>query len=311
MKFSCNICKYESNDKSNYNRHMKSVAHNQLALVDIESCNNANIERLSKFQCPNCLKNYSSASCLSRHKNNFCNGKKIIEYTKKQLEQEYDEKIKQKELEIELKYKDQLLEKADNEIKELKQYIKNTKPTTYNISVKKLVQQNYPDAPHLAMLENYSVIHEDIDFTSDLIYYYKKNKLNAYLGDIIIKYYKKEDPKDQSLWSTDSSRLKYIIKELIASKKSMWSEDDKGLKINKHIIKPLLKYICDYCYDIINALHEEIYEATAKKCIDINKKQSYLTEIREQILNGQLKDAINKYIAPSFRFDNDKLVAIE
>ena len=294
MKYNCEICNYETDDKSNFNKHLNSKAHAKKN-TGIHNINiNVNKMLPSKFQCPICLKFYSSVSSLSRHKNKYCTGEILTEDAKLKLEKEFDAKLKQKELEIELKYSKQIIEEMKTEKQqlqkdnnELKQYIKTVKPTTVNISVKKLIQQNYPNAPHLAMLENYSVIHEDIDFTSDLIYYYKKNKLNAYLGDIIIKYYKKEDPKEQSLWSTDSSRLKYIIKELIASKKSMWSEDDKGLKINKHIIKPLLKYICDYCYDIINVLHEEIYEATAKECIEINKKQSYLSEIREQILNGQ------------------------
>lgn len=325
MKFSCKTCKYETDDKSNYNRHIKSVAHTQLAKVSIDISINANIERPGKFQCPNCLKNYSSAPCLSRHKNNNCKGKIIMEHTKKRLEQEFDEKLKQKELEIELKYSKQIIEnmttenkkiqeKADIEIKELKQYIKTNKSApTYNISIKKLVQQNYPDAPYLAMLDDYTVIHEDEDsFTKDLVYCDKNNMLNSYLGDIIIKYYKKDNPKNQSLWSTDSSRLKYIIKELLASKKSSWSEDDKGLKINKYIIEPLLHYIHEYINEQIDKLDDAMRdpEANADKCVKLNKKQLKLASIREQIQNGQLKDAVNKYIAPSFRFNNDKLIAI-
>ncbi|ARF12127.1 hypothetical protein Klosneuvirus_3_262 [Klosneuvirus KNV1] len=326
MKYNCETCNYETNDKSNFNKHLNSQAHSKrktsIHKVDIKVNKNVNknIEKLpSKFQCPNCDKNYSSAPSLSRHKKNYCYGDTI----KTKLEQEFNEKIKQKELEIKLEYNQKLLEKAeienkkiqekaDAEIKELKQYIKNTKPTTYNISVKKMIQQTYPDAPHLAMLKNYAIIHknEDIDFAQDLIYYYKKNKLNSYLGDIIIKYYKKEDPKDQSLWSTDSSRLKYIIKELLASKQTIWSEDDKGLKINKYIIKPLLKYIHEYINEQIEELHDVLENTRGKDCEQIALKQIDLAHIREQIQNGQLKDAINKYIAPSFRFNSDKLISI-
>jgi len=233
--YECNKCNYKTYDKSNFNKHMKSIKHRQKSISVVEIAPQ-DTNDVSKILCSYCKMSFSRKSSLTRHQK-VCVGKQIeIEKLKVELE----------------------CMKSEN--KELKQYIKNTKPTTYNISVKKLVQQNYPDAPHLAMLENYGVIHEneDIDFTRDLIYFYKKNKLNAYLGDIIIKYYKKEDPKDQSLWSTDSSRLKYIIKELIASKKSMWSEDDKGLKINKYIIKPLLKYIHEYINDQIDELHDKL-----------------------------------------------------
>lgn len=310
MKYKCEICSYETADKSNFNKHLNSKAHIQKNIinidVDIDIDKNVNKKLPSMFQCPKCFKTYSSTSSLSRHKNKYCYG----EIMKTNYEEEFNEKLeqtlKQKEVEMELKYSKQTIE-------DMKQYIKTTKPTTYNISVNKLIQQNYPDAPFLAMLEDYTVIHddEDIDFARDLIYYHKKNKLDSYLGDIIIKYYKKDDPKEQSLWSTDSSRLKYIIKELIASNKSTWSQDDRGLKINKYVIKPLLKYIYDYINDQIDEIDIILQRATAKECIPLSQKQLDLALIREQIQNGQLQDDVNRYIAPSFRFNNDKMVMIE
>lgn len=317
MKYICKTCNYETDDKSNFNKHLSSKAHAKKNFVEAKVDENFNkkLKKLpSRFQCNICKKNYSSTSSLSHHKKKYCSGDTI----KAMFEQEFNEKLRQKELEMELKYSKQIIENMKTEKQrlqqdniEMKQYIKNTKPTTYNISVKKLVQQTYPNAPYLAMLENYAIIHEDEDsFTKDLIYCNKKNILNSYLGDIIIKYYKKEDPKDQSLWSTDSSRFKYILKELIASKKSMWSEDDKGLKINKYIIEPLLQYIHDYINEQIDKLDDVLHDANADECIIISQKQLDMAYIREQIQNGQLKDAVNKYMAPSFRFNNDKLISI-
>jgi len=308
MKYICESCNYETNDKSNFNKHMNSKAHDKktstIHKVDINVDKKCQQKKLpSSFKCSECNKNYSSTSSLSRHRNKYCKVGALTEQITLQLEQKFDEKVKKRELEMELEYSKKLVD-------ELKQCIKNTKPTNYNISVKKLVQQTFPDAPHIAMLDNYRVIHEDIDFTQDLIYYHNKNRLSAYLGDIIIKYYKKEDPKNQSLWSTDSSRLKYIIKELIATKTSNWSEDDKGLKTTKYIISPLLKYIREYISDKIDELHEELYDANGFECIDINQKQNALSTIREQILNGTLKDEIIKYITPSFKIKSDKLIAI-
>lgn len=310
MKYNCDICSYATCDKSNFNKHMSSKAHAKRSKIDLVLGQKRQLKLPSGFQCPNCEKIYSSASSLSKHKNKVCKIGSITRQVKIQLEQEFNEKVndivnekvKQKELEIKLEYTEKLVD-------ELKQCMKNTRPTTYNISVKKLVQQTYPNAPPLAMLENYGIIHDDdTDFTQDLIYYHSKDRLYAYLGDIIIKFYKKEDPKDQSLWSTDSSRLKYIIKELIATKKSNWSEDDKGLKTIKYIIDPLLEYIGDYANDKIDDLHEEIYNSSAIECIEINQKQFALSGIREQILNGALKDEIVKYITPSFKFKTDKLI---
>lgn len=308
MKHRCEKCNYETNDKSNYNKHMRSSAHIHV--------NPGNTQKLTirvnkvpgKFQCPKCDKIFTSAPGLSRHKNKVCKMDKIKEQVREELKQEFELELIKKELE----YKDKIIERIEKDNIELKQYIKTVKPTTYNISVKKMIQQSYPDAPHLEKLDNYSIIHEDDDsFTNDIIYYHNNNKLEHYLGDIIIKYYKKEDPRDQSLWSTDSSRLKYIIKELLASNNSHWSEDDKGLKIKKSIIDPLLKYIRDYVNDKIDELHEEIEISVGYECIDIGQKQLSLGKIREQINNGTLKDSIVKYIAHAFRFNSDKLTVLQ
>lgn len=291
--YECGKCNYKTCDKSNFNKHIKSIKHRQKSISVVEVAPQDTCD-VSKLLCPYCKMSYSRKSSLTRHQK-VCASKQI------EIEK----------LKVELECKNQQLKESKKQIHNLETYIKTAKPTTYNISVKKLVQQNYPDAPYLAMLEDYAVIHEDEDsFTKDLIYCNKKNILNSYLGDIIIKYYKKEDPKDQSLWSTDSSRLKYIIKELLASKKSNWSEDNKGLKINRYIIEPLLQYIHEYINEQIDILHEALYDADADMCRKIGQKQLDLGYIREQIQNGQLKDAINKYIAPSFRFNNDKLISI-
>lgn len=96
----------------------------------------------------------------------------------------------------------------------------------------------------------------------------------------------------------------------MASKKSSWNEDDKGLKINKYVIEPLLQYIHEYINEQIDDLDEDLTDATTMECIKISQKQLDLAHIREQIQNGQLKEAINKYIAPSFRYNTDKLVPI-
>jgi hypothetical protein len=69
--------------------------------------------------------------------------------------------------------------------------------------------------------------------------YDKEKKLIPYLGDIIIKYYKKENPKDQSIWNSDTTRLNYLIRELIDTELT-WTCDKAGLKVNEFIIIPLL-----------------------------------------------------------------------
>ncbi|ARF11661.1 hypothetical protein Klosneuvirus_2_97 [Klosneuvirus KNV1] len=308
MKYNCENCNYETNDKSNYNRHLKSVAHLHVnANINSKLTLTVNSDRPSKFQCPKCDKTFTSAPGLSRHKNKFCKIDVIKDQIRDELKKEQELELELKKKDLEIEYKNKLLEKADKDNRELKQYIKTAKPaTTYNISIKKMIQQTYPDAPHLDKLDDYSILHDDdTEFVQDLIYYSQKNRVHKYLGDIVIKYYKKDDPKDQSLWSTDSSRLKYIIKELFTTNNSYWSEDDKGLKINKYIIDPLLKYIHEYIRLKIDDMDDEIRMSKAFECIEISKKQSALSTIHIQIQNGTLKESIIKYIAPFFRFKTE------
>jgi len=45
-----------------------------------------------------------------------------------------------------------------------------------------------------------------------MIEMYKRNKLEKYIGDILVSHYKKENKLDQSLWATDTTRCTYLIK---------------------------------------------------------------------------------------------------
>jgi hypothetical protein len=51
-----------------------------------------------------------------------------------------------------------------------------------------------------------------------LIGLYEDDKFIEYLSNIIKQAYKLADPKKQSFWATDTSRLVYIVRELIHTK---------------------------------------------------------------------------------------------
>ena len=54
MGFCCDLCNYETHDKSNYNRHLKSKAHIQLTQINIFKVN-----RVNQFICPFCKNEFS------------------------------------------------------------------------------------------------------------------------------------------------------------------------------------------------------------------------------------------------------------
>ena len=72
MKYTCNLCNYETDRKNNYEKHEKREKHINL-VKDIK------IERVKtqSFACKNCEAKFEYASGLSRHKHK-CKNKKDV-----------------------------------------------------------------------------------------------------------------------------------------------------------------------------------------------------------------------------------------
>jgi hypothetical protein len=290
MIFYCSLCDFKSDIKSNYNKHLKSNKHKKLIDMIEPPLNDL------KYNCKYCDKNFTRNYNLNRHEP-VCSNRNII--------------IKDLENKIEtLKHETKIkLLKQENSL--LKRFIQNNKNDkqniTYNISIKNYIQQNFPEAPVLASLDDYSQLMYDDqtktfddDFISTLVYNCNNNYLHKYLGDFIIKYYKKDNPLQQSMWSSDTSRLTYIIKELVANNGSIWNHDYKGIKIKQYIINPLLKYIKEFIdtYWISN-----LDKFKTLKIDELNKlQQNYQTiyKIKKDIDADILGNDIIRYIAPQF-----------
>lgn len=283
MTYECIPCDYVTNDKSNYNKHLKCKSH----LKKHNSSNN------NKSICKFCDKIFSTHSNLLKHESRCMN--KVL---------------KIKELELELKYANKQIEILKNNIDTDK---KNT--TVYNVSIKKFIQQQYSDAPPLEGLENYAALKfeeeyesEDTmedEFVSMISYNHIQNCLHKYLGDFIIKYYKKDDPKQQSVWSSDVSRLTYIIKEILDNKKSIWNHDYKGVKTKGYIINPLLQYLKQILNDYWIANIDNFKNIDTDYVNKLFKIFKSIHEIKKEIDNGHLADSIIKYIAPHFYMNKD------
>ena len=317
MKYICECCEYETINKSNYNKHLKSKYHMQIG------------ELQNKFVCIYCEKVFTHQSSLSRHENRRCAKKNTANET--ELLNAFiifmnDCRQNNNEL------KNQMLEYTKNNQPRNNQptnnqSTNNTINTTYNISklsIKNYLQQNHPDAPALEGLPDYAKIkyieddEEDKDntdnnnknnnnkidgFIDTLVYNQNNSCLNKYLGDFIVQNYKKEDPAQQAMWSSDISRLTYVIKELLATKKSTWNHDYKGIKTKTYIIDPLLKYIKDY---IDEYWVSTLDKYTSHKVDNVNKYHKiYITlhQIKKDIETDVLGNCIIKYIAPYFYMD--------
>lgn len=284
MKYKCDKCNYETDNKSNFNKHTKSKTHSKLISDNKTLTDDFNKKILHNCSCG---KSFSHISSLSRHKKT-CTGTNVANEIK------------------------QLKEQLDILNHRLQEYSQNSRITTNNtyISVKNhinFIKENYSQAPPLKQLEDYTII-DDNKLLDNIVYYFNHSSLDQYLGDFLIKYYKKDNSNEQSIWNSDVSRVTYIIKELLANKKSIWNHDYKGVKTKEYIITPLLNYI-QSCIKNYLANFKFDKDTSVKECEKIVERQLSLGQIM-QYIDADLAENIIKYIAPHFHLNkyNNSLV---
>jgi hypothetical protein len=314
----CSICNFSTYKNENYQKHLESKQHKN------------KITNNGKYVCPYCNYVTNNKSNLNRHINSSIHlnvsdnitddnsimiqslynekdlREKLIEYQKDIIKYQYQLKLKEFEIE------NQCLKQQNSD---LKNFIKSGKHgNTYNISIKNYVQQNYPNAPPLTCLSDYEKIkYENDDFIDTLVYNYNSSYLHKYLGDFIVKYYKKDNPSEQSMWSSDTARLTYIIKELLANNKSIWNHDYKGIKTKNYIINPLLKYIKDYIDEFWMQNLDNFKNLNLDELIKLQNVYQTIYKIKKDIDNDILGNDIVRYIAPHFYMNknDDNLIDIK
>jgi len=309
-KYNCDKCNYKTTDKSNYTKHLTTVKHIQNVpriIIENDNANNDNPNNIKliehkKYICDYCKKHFYTSSNLHRHTRSCKAYNQPIPNT---TEPENNSKITDLENKV---------DSMKNMMVKLIECIETNKPinNTYKISIKNYIQQNYPDAPALEGLEDYAQIeYTENTFVGTLVYEYNNNTLQKYLGDFIIENYKKEDPSKQSIWSSDTSRLTYVIKELLADNASVWNHDYKGVKTINYVVKPLLKYIMESIDEFwVNTL--DLYKKVNIDEINrITKLYQGAYAIKKEIENGILGKNIIKYIAPYFYMDKNILTPSE
>jgi hypothetical protein len=167
---------------------------------------------------------------------------------------------------------------------------------------------HYNEAP---LLEKHSTgikelkLNKNENLFSVITYYQKDNLVHKFIGDFIISIYKKQNPKEQSLWTTDSSRLNYLVRTAFKNK-NIWKVDKAGVRVKENIIVPILM-------ELSLELNKEI-EKSAQDYINLKyfkiKELILLQQVVDEIEANKLENEINKYIAPHFNIlrsdDDDK-----
>lgn len=304
MLYKCNICTYESKRKDLYQKHLDTKLHINKTQDNTRHCNICDKDMVVT------LENFNShiMTCVDNKLNEY---KNIISHFKEK-NIEYKEKL----IDSENKYKN-LEIKYDNLDKEFKgylltnknviyNYINNTNNTVNSISSYNYVNKYFDTAPELAKITDYNLYDktQNVFYIRELIFYYKEKTLPKFIGDHIIKLYKKENPKEQSVRNTDTTRLSYIVR-IISNKILEWKIDKDGNEFKKITVDPLLDYINNDIIESRKMINQKIKEHDSPYC-DYNELSRLLSDshilydINKEIEIGKLCNDILKYVSPNF-----------
>ncbi len=348
MIYDCTSCNFNTDLHANYIRHMNTQKH----MIKIKE------KIFEKHQCTSCGKKFGHSSGLSRHKKDSC-PVEIIAIPGDAIENMYkeNEHLKKQLLQREIDHLKNQLSQKDNELDKCNTIIKDTTEIAKNSTViaKTSIEavKNSTDAHKYSMstlsylAQNFIKIEPITKFTkmhllngnntlplaeSMIICHRSKNySLSKYIGDIVVKEYTKEDPKDQAVWSSDPSRRTYILCERVESSGMVvWHIDKEGKYAAKVMVDPILDHLKEAMINYINdnvqtsdddddnvqtSDGEEILEDKKK----IKNKKDYAimckniataSEIEHQIKSGVLRKKILEYMAPHFFFDKKKFMNI-
>jgi hypothetical protein len=261
--------------------------------------------------------------CLSRkHIHNIENGKREIktnidenEIINKLIKQQdnYEEKIK----EIEFRY-EMIMNEYKMKIKEQNNIIKETSDLSLSYYVNGMskiqkIKKYLCNNPELKAIGGdksvFPEYNESYELVMELIYYNKRGLLHKFIGDAIVKNYKKDNIKDQSIFTTDVSRLSYVlsIRDVNASDdRTLWISDKMGYEMGEKIVEPVLKYLVENIrnyymnYEIIFDNKKSKYERS-EDFIEVRKVDGL-------IYDNRLKLDIIKYLAPHFNFMDHQIL---
>lgn len=301
MEYSCDICNYSTNGKFNYDRHLKTKKHKEKeAMVQKESVESQlNPKKNLSYDCNFCGNSYSTASNLSKHKKKCSDKKQLVD----ELNKDCSDIAKERDdFKKEVTHKEELITMLTAENRNLKVLLNNAGTLMdKSISTFNYVNRNYSDAPALLYLKDVTTLDEELSedrVVNAIIEQYNNDNLPEFIGDIIIKNYKKEDPKTQSIWNSDVDRLTYMIRTLINNKNSQWQVDKKGIDTSKNIIFPILKFIEKHLRNHAKTCELGKRSDTNNRVMDIMEHLHSVTFIILSIEDGSLNNNILKYIAP-------------
>ena len=219
------------------------------------------------FTCDFCNKQFANKTNYYKHKKYLC-PIKLAQEKKKSLDAQNETKL----------YYEKIIENLQNELKLTKEklelqgkellavlrqdvtFMREThkkSTTTLDKSVDALTflmthRKNAPELKELTHEKAQDLLIRENRLYDYLLHFNQQNTLDQYIGEIILKYIKKENPEEQSVWNSDVSRLTYLIRDIV-DESPTWLRDPNGAMFNAKIIMPVINEITNYLYKCLHS----------------------------------------------------------
>jgi len=329
MEYDCDLCNYSACNKFNFERHLKTKKHlekvssapkstqgqqNVNPKSTNENVKDVAILEIEKFECAFCNTIFNKKQSLSRHKNTCAEKKKMADQIKElsgQVNQQISViKSKDDVIANEIARRDDLIKSKEEIVLLLTSENKNLK--TIMSSAGTLVEKSmsnfnflnthYNEAPALTYVTDIPSLHVDLaenKVANRIMNEYNNNTLTSFIGKLIVKHYKKKNPKEQSIWNSDNDRLTYMIRTILDEKtnQNQWEVDKKGLNTTLHIIQPILDHIRKHLKDYIQTCDVGSRRDSAETVLAISRRIETAYKIIVAIKKGEVANDILKYIS--------------
>lgn len=180
---------------------------------------------------------------------------------------------------------------------------KNKQINKKSISTLLYVKQNYTNAPQLK-----SICESQIIDCSILIQQYNKIQIHIYIGDFIIKTYKKNNQCEQSVWNSNKNKFNFIIRKS-DNDEICWKMDKNGIKFNKIVIDPIIQYVRKQISEYIQSCYEKYHYFNHSYEKDMALTQiNAMTKIITSIDNKIVTRKVFNYITPHFCLNDNMLI---
>jgi hypothetical protein len=278
----CEVCNYNTTKKINFDRHILTQKHKN------------NLKKIQNIDD----KKYNDVSV-----NDNINNSVLI--TK------IDDLAKQNE---ELRDKIERLQQASN--RNTNTIVKEAR--SIKKSILTILNTNFKDTPSIEYIQEDEFKKElEIEYKCKLddpnsklfmkiFTDYENKKIIQTLSNLILKFVKKEDQKNQSVFNIDSARGNYATKI-----EDIWHNDKSGLQLKKYTLDVIIKYMINvlniFRLKLIEVRNENIKSPSESRSDYLMKYQALLLEVNAYLTNVNTHKKVILFMCPELRVDQKLL----